>query len=67
MSPQDEVARDFMQQRGYTQDPIEIEKVDGQTCWYYVYDVPEGELEIEVYWSSDYGWDVSVSSFNLNS
>ncbi len=64
MAPQDEVARDFMQRRGYQLDPVSVERVDGQHCWYYLYELPEGELEIEVSWSREDGWDVVTSGFN---
>lgn len=62
-APQDEVAGDFMSRRGYDLAPIEVSRVDGQHCWYYLYELPEGDLELEVSWDPVNGWGAAVSTF----
>ncbi len=64
MPPQDEVARDFMERRGYKDEPFSVERVEGEHCWYYIYDLPEGEVELEVSWTREDGWSVVTSGFN---
>ena len=66
MDSQDVVARDFMRQRGYYKKPKLIERVEGDFCWYYYYDLPEGELELEVSWEEKDGWQATVTDFVLS-
>lgn len=64
-SPQDMAARQFMEHKGlFDQHPIDVEKVDGEPCWYYVYELPEGDLELEVLWDGS-EWKTAVYTFNV--
>lgn len=65
-SPEREVARLFMEQRGYDVDPMTSERVDDDFCWYFYYELPEGLLELEVSWSQDDGWQSTVTDFKLD-
>lgn len=67
-SPQDQVAKLFMQHKGYHESvqPSEVEKIEGQNCWYYLYDLAEGKLELEVSWDEPrQEWDTFVTNFQL--
>lgn len=64
MNPQDIVARQYMADKGYTTPPRDITALDGHPCWYYVYDLPEGVLELEVSWNGTQ-WSTEVVTFNL--
>lgn len=49
MSPADEAASKFMAHKGYPDiRPISVDKIEGEDCWYYLYELPEGQLELEV-------------------
>lgn len=49
MAPEDEAAAKYMAHKGYpTIEPLEVDRVQGETCWYYLYELPEGLLELEV-------------------
>lgn len=49
MSPADEAAAKYMAHKGYPDlIPTNVERVEGLACWYYTYELPEGELELEV-------------------
>lgn len=65
--PEELVARQFMSHKGYGEVlPYDVEKLDGQPCWYFLYRLPEGILELEVSWDSNTGqWDTYVSTFTL--
>lgn len=65
MEPQDEVARDFMQRKGYQSiEPFEVDKVEGIPCWYFMYELPEGTLELEVSFNG-HDWETYVSTFTI--
>lgn len=65
--PQNVVARNFMERKGYRRiAPIDIEKLEDQPCWYYLYDLPEGRLELEVFWNGE-AWETTVTTFALHS
>ena len=65
LAPQEQVARLFMAHKGYADiEPYEVEKLDGQACWYFLYDLPEGTLELEVSWDGN-EWDALVTTFTL--
>lgn len=67
-TPQAAAARQFMQHKGLGHvQPWDVEKLDGQPCWYFYYDLPEGELELEVFWDERDGWQVMVTTFTLAS
>lgn len=54
-----------MSRKGYPHiRPHHVETLDGQPCWYFYYQLPEGELELEVFWDGD-EWLVAVTAFNL--
>ena len=67
MSPQEQVARQYMERKGYRDiEPRDIEALDGQPCWYFLYALPEGLLELEVSWDAERGeWDTLVTTFQL--
>jgi hypothetical protein len=64
MNPQETVAHEFMARRGYDIEPFDVERVEGDFCWYFYYSLPEGRLELEVVWAKDSGWSASVTDFN---
>lgn len=65
MTPQDAVAQHFIARKGYPDlAPRDVMKLDGQQCWYYVYDLPDGfVVEIEVAWDGE-EWHTLVTTFN---
>jgi hypothetical protein len=66
-TPEAMIAQHFMRKKGYKNvAPVEVEKVDGQTTWYFVYDLPEGILELEVAWTEKDGWVNTVTLFELH-
>ena len=64
-TPQDKVARLFMEHKGYPDiRPYEVEKVDDDACWYFYYDLPEGRVELEVYYDFTLGrWECTTTGF----
>jgi len=65
--PQDVVASEFMKHKGYPDaHPYDVEKLDDQKCWYYLYSLDEGMLELEVSWEEATGWETYVTSFGLH-
>ena len=65
MTPQDRVAQQFMAHKGLPDlQPVEIEQLENQTCWYYIYELPEGDLELEVLWNNT-EWLATVTAFTL--
>lgn len=50
MPPEEQAARKYMAHKGYPDlDPIGVEGVvDDPHCWYFIYELPEGEMELEV-------------------
>ncbi len=66
LEPQDVVASRFMSHKGYDIRPYDVEKLDGQPCWYYYYELPEGILELEVSWDGR-DWETLVTSFSVDS
>lgn len=67
LAPHVQVANLFMERKGYPDiRPVEMEKLYGQPCWYFVYELPEGVLELEVSWDKGRGeWDTLVTTFML--
>lgn len=64
-TPQGRVAQQYMNHKGLGGwKPVEVDKIEGTPCWYFVYELPEGDLELEVYWEQD-EWKVNVSTFTL--
>lgn len=66
LSPQEQVAHQFMAHKGYPNLlPIDMEKIEGdEPCWYFLYDLPEGRLELEVYWNGE-SWETTVTAFSV--
>jgi hypothetical protein len=65
-TPQGRVAQLFMEHKGLGEiEPYDIEQVEGESCWYFYYRLPEGKLELEVSWE-DGEWDTLVTSFVLD-
>lgn len=66
MSPQDQIAQHFMAHKGYGDiEPYDIQRLDDQTCWYYLYELHDGStLELEVFWDGSQ-WDTVVTAFAL--
>ena len=64
-TPQALAAQEFMRRKGLgSLVPFDVEKLDDMPCWYFYYDLPEGELELEVFWSPEDGWETMVTTFN---
>jgi hypothetical protein len=64
--PQDLAAAYFMERKGYPEaKPRDVVKLDGHLCWYYVYDLEDGVLELEVEWveEPEPGWSTRVTTF----
>lgn len=65
LPPEMQVATDFMAHKGYPNiAPVDYDKLDNQPCWYFVYELPEGTLELEVSWNGE-EWDTRVTTFRL--
>lgn len=66
-NPQDRVAAQYMEDKGYVAaTPIDIQSLEGRPCWYFLYDLPEGRLELEVNWNEGGSeWETTVTSFRL--
>lgn len=63
MEPQDQAAAFFMERKGYPGiKPRDVTKLDGHPCWYYVYDLDDGVLELEVEWRRRQ-WSTRVTTF----
>jgi len=60
--PQDRVAALFMTNKGYPGwPPVDVDRVPDIPCWYYRYLLPEGLLEVEVYWDGA-EWKTTVTA-----
>lgn len=61
---EDQVAQYFMERKGHGDlKPISKDKLEGFSCWYFVYRLPDQSvLELEVEWR-DGEWSTLVSSF----
>jgi hypothetical protein len=68
LPPQELVAKDFMSRKGYPElVPTETERVADSYCWYFYYDLPEGELDLEVTWNPETReWFAQVMDFRLH-
>jgi hypothetical protein len=63
-TPQAQIAQHFMQHKGIEVEPHDVEQLHGQPCWYFYYQLPQGELELEVaYDAGRDDWNVSVTCF----
>lgn len=63
--PEMRVAQQYMAHKGYPDlEPIDVHKVEGQFCWYFYFKLPEGLLELEVFWDTDkQEWFRGVTAF----
>lgn len=62
--PADRVAQDYMARKGFPSvEPRDVVKLDGRPCWYYVYDLSDGVLELEVFWDGR-EWQMAVTAFS---
>lgn len=65
LTPQEQAAQQFMAWKGLPDElPVEIEKLADQPCWYFYYELPEGDLELEVNWTGR-EWQTTVTAFHL--
>jgi len=66
-APQTRVAQLFMERKGLGDlKPVNVEKVDGEPCWYFTYHVDAGSMELEVFWDEAKGeWETTVTGFTL--
>lgn len=63
--PHETVARLFMEHKGLSDvRPYDIERVEGDLCWYFYYLLPEGQVELEVYYDTARNqWECATTSF----
>ena len=62
------VAQEFMTRKGYRDlFPVDMEFLEGDDhCRYFYYELPEGDLELEVSWNPKSGtWDTMVTAFKM--
>lgn len=65
MDPYAVVAKNFMVHKGYPDaEPSDVYDVEDQKCKYFTYELPEGTLELEVWWQGD--WKARVSTFQTH-
>lgn len=65
-TPQAQIAQHYMRETKGIKgaEPHDVDKIDDQLCWYFYYQLPQGELELEVFFSSDIDdWIVTVTAF----
>ena len=64
-SPQAQVAKQFMEHKGLGDvEPWDVDQVEGQHLYYFIYELPEGDLELEVFWNGA-EWVTTVTTFTL--
>lgn len=63
--PQQTVARLFMERKGYMDARAkDVEKLDDSPCWYFFYELPDGDLELEVFFDAERStWECMVTTF----
>lgn len=65
MTPQAQIAQQYMAHKGYPNlMPYDVQKIDGDHCWYFLYRLPQGVLELEVSWDGE-EWQTLVTTFTL--
>lgn len=65
-SPEAQIAQHFMRETKGIRDaePYDVDKLDDQPCWYFYYELPQGKLELEVFYDALIDdWKVSVTAF----
>ena len=64
--PEYEAARLYMEHKGYPDiEPVEVDPLEDQPCWYFIYELTEGTLELEVFWNGQ-EWETTVTSFTIH-
>lgn len=65
LSPQEAAAQRYMTRKGYPNArPYSSDKIEDMPCWYFSYRLPDGDLELEVYFDHRRDdWVFTVSSF----
>lgn len=64
--PQAVIAQHYMRKTKGIKDaePHDVIKLDGVACWYFYYSLPQGTLELEVFWDEELeDWLVTVTAF----
>jgi len=62
-SQAESVAEWYMRHKGYLDVvPNACEKIPDLPCWYFYYELPDGRLELEVFWSGT-EWQTCVTTF----
>jgi hypothetical protein len=63
--PEIVVAQWYMSHKGYPDiEAFQVDKLDDQDCWYFYYQLPEGVLELEVYYDHrKTDWETAVTAF----
>lgn len=67
-APETQIAQEFMARKGYPDiKPFAVEEVHATSALYYFYyQLPEGQLELEVSWDPKTGtWDTLVTAFSV--
>jgi len=65
-TPEAAVAQQYMTHKGLSVKPYCVEQLEDQSCWYFLYRLPEGHLELEVYFNDKtQEWETTVTTFTL--
>jgi hypothetical protein len=65
MKPHEQIAQLYMEHKGYPDiQPVAIEPLENDPCWYFVYELAEGTLELEVFWDGA-EWHTNVVTFSM--
>lgn len=60
---QAKAAQAYIRHKGYGDVlPENAIQIEGDTCWYFYYDLPDGYLELEVAWENG-DWKYTVTAF----
>lgn len=65
-TPQAQAASHYMSRKGYNVEPLGMEYVEGETVWYFFYDIEGDLLELEVEYL-DGQWFAAVESITSKS
>lgn len=56
-------AQAYMKRKGYSDvQPVDVIPIEGDLCWYFYYNLPDGRLELEVSWEEG-DWRYVVTAF----
>lgn len=60
---QAKAAQAYIRHKGYPEAlPNDVIDIEGDLCWYFYYDLPDGCLELEVAWENS-DWKYTVTTF----